>query len=190
MCNLCKWAFRSRQFQCPLALIQAQPRRRVGQPSQRRPCQVHLFTSHKMLHVRLATEGDIPGIVVVSAAAFDPRTDAATAQLFPARLQPDGDPSAAIHSVLTARKSRILAGKGQTLIVATDAGEIAGYAIWTPPTGGDKQERTGDQPVPDGMDAEAVAAMRQGFADDERAALGENGTQSTWRKHRPPRAID
>lgn len=136
-----------------------------------------------MLHLRPATESDIPSIVDLSTAAFDPTTDAIARHLTPSSPQARSD----FRQWQIARKSaRLQAERTATTVVVDDAlnGRIVGYSVWERPTG--EQDESNNREPPkialDGVDERAFIELRRILNQDERESFGERGTRDVWRE--------
>ncbi|UNI17848.1 hypothetical protein JDV02_004162 [Purpureocillium takamizusanense] len=141
------------------------------------------------LHLRPATEVDIADIVDVALAAFDPRVDAVTRNLFPglqARPPGAGDQQQGLRQWSVARKSSRLHVKRSVMMVAVDAEDVVvGYSMWfAPARNGDDDEC---EPLPrpkllpfEGLDGAALARLRQVMEDDARETFGEQGSENVW----------
>ncbi len=140
--------------------------------------------------VRPATEADIPGIVAVSTAAFDPATDAITRRLFPASAHIGGS-SEGIREWSVFRKSARLRIDRSVVMVAADDdhdgdhddGAIVGYSMWFAPQQ-EGEEDGGFHPPPkrtfEGFDRDAATQLRRIMEEDGREIFGEGSTDGVW----------
>ena len=134
--------------------------------------------------IRPATEADLPEVVHLSMAAFDPSTDAITRRLFPPHLQTAARPgSEAIKQWSIARKSARLHMERSVMMVTVDDaldGKVVGYSMWFAPLQGDAEEMPRPKRTFDGMDQAAFAELREIMMEDERETFGEKGSADVW----------
>lgn len=142
------------------------------------------------VHIRLATQEDIPEIVDVSMAAFDPSTDAISARLFPPHLQ--SADSEAFKNWSVTRKSARLDLKNSVVMVAVDealGGRVVGYAMWFSPIpeGSEEEEPPRPKVAFEGVDRDALLELRKIMEDDAHNSFGEKGSKDVWSEFYPIR---
>lgn len=135
--------------------------------------------------IRPATEADIPGIVAVSTAAFDPATDAITRRLFPASPAGSGSSDKGILEWSVFRKSaRLHINRSVVMVAVDDDGSIVGYAMWFAPQAEEGAENGSLPPPPkrtfEGFDRDAATQLRRIMEEDGREMFGEKSTDGVW----------
>jgi hypothetical protein len=144
--------------------------------------------------IRPATEADIPGIVAVSTAAFDPATDAITRRLFPSSQHDTNNSASGIREWSVFRKSARLHVDRSVVMVAIDENEgaVVGYSMWFAPQEEDK-EPVALPPPPkrnfEGFDREAATELRRIMEEDGREIFGEKSTDGVWSEFCNPASI-
>lgn len=148
------------------------------------------------LTVRAATEADIPRIVEVSMAAFDPATDVMSRRLIPNCKGENNSFSEEFRNWSVMRKSARLVAPRSIMLVAVDdepaggatapaPGRIVGYAVWFRPLAEGEEEEAPTKPKPPvaGLDMEAVATLRGAIMKDEYDSFGDKGAADVWSKY-------
>jgi hypothetical protein len=141
------------------------------------------------VHLRPATEADLPAIVDVSTAAFPPNVDAIVRRLFPGDLHY----SEGVRKARLARKGVTFGLKSTVMILAVeDDKTIVGYSIWEVPVPDaeeeeekDKEKEEEEKPKPppmaqQGVDIAALAELRRVLTEDVRESFGERGATDVW----------
>lgn len=140
------------------------------------------------VRIRPAIDEDIPHIVDVSMAAFDPKTDIMSARLFPALLETSDTKSFKEWSI--ARKSARLDMENSLVMVAVDdalGGKVVGYSMWFVPLPEGSEEKEPPRPKVafDGIDRAALMELRRIMEDDACQTFGEHGAKDVWSKFVP-----
>lgn len=144
------------------------------------------------IHVREATEADIPAIARISNAAFHPDTDAISRGLFPSHLQPAENQDIG-EAALPWRLARKSAGfkafrglrDGSTAMVAVDGEQVVGFSWWEAPEreGADEElealKHWFPDPPPAGVDQAAFMELRRVVDGDAKVVIGGPETK-TW----------
>ncbi|CEJ92716.1 hypothetical protein VHEMI08350 [[Torrubiella] hemipterigena] len=132
--------------------------------------------------VRLATEADVAGITDVSMEAFDPSTDAIARHLFPPHLRNHAND---FRAWSISRKSTRLRTPYTLMMVAVDdtisdtTEAVVGYSTWiqpAPPGEGPARPKT----PPAGIDADALAQLKQAMMQDEEDTNSLNLPRKLW----------
>lgn len=145
-------------------------------------CQLKL---RKMtIHLRPASEADLPTIVDLSTSAFPPEKDAIVRNLFPGDLHySDG-----IRNARIARKSVKFSLKSTIMMVAVDDasdGTIVGYAVWEVPVSplaenGNEEEVRLPPLAQEGMNRAPFMELIGILEEDVREQFGDKGTKDVW----------
>ena len=134
--------------------------------------------------LRPATEADIPGIVAVSSAAFDPSTDAITRRLFPSSQQ--GTVSGIREWSIFRKSARLYVGRSVVMVAIDETdGAVVGYSMWFAPQEEREVHAAALPPPPpkrdfEGFDREAATELRRIMEDDGREIFGEKSTDGVW----------
>ncbi|KAH7160971.1 acyl-CoA N-acyltransferase [Dactylonectria macrodidyma] len=137
------------------------------------------------LHLRDATQEDIPAIARICAAAFHPDTDAITRRLFPPHLKPENISDGEVaYSWRAARKAHSMESDRNIMMVAVDVDldEVVGFALWESPIGSeDTVEAMRAYPEPPAtLDLAAFAELRSLASADVTETFGDRGTKDVW----------
>lgn len=145
-------------------------------------CQLKL--SKMTIHLRPASEADLPTIVDLSTAAFPPEKDAIVRNLFPGDLHYSGG----IRNARIARKSVKFGLKSTIMMVAVDDasdGSIVGYSVWEVPVSpsaenGNEEEVRLPPLAQEGMDRAPFMELFGILEEDVREQFGDKGTKDVW----------
>lgn len=133
--------------------------------------------------VRPATEADVAGITDVSMAAFDPSTDAIARHLFPPHLQNHAND---FRAWSVGRKSTRLQTPYTLMMVAVDdtisdtTEAVVGYSTWIQPAPPGEEGPAPPKTPPAGVDADALAQLKQAMMQDEEETNSLNLPRKLW----------
>lgn len=138
-------------------------------------------TTAMTITIRPATDADVPGIAAVSMAAFDPSTDVISRHLFPSALADNHE----FHAWSINRKSARIHTPYTLMMVAVDdsitdaVDAVLGYSTWLQPAPPGEEHAPPNAP-PAGVDADALAQLRQVMMEDEEATHSMNRPRKLW----------
>ncbi|KAH8651241.1 acyl-CoA N-acyltransferase [Xylariales sp. PMI_506] len=134
------------------------------------------------IQLRQATDGDIPAIAEVGAAAFDVAADAIVRNILPPHLQPEGTSERDTQiGWLTRRVTRSLGDPNAVLLVAQDeTAKIVGCALWIAPHVEEIDKSRPPPAFPPNMNKEAMKELKTVLTSKAEAVFGEVGSSVAW----------